>query len=184
MSKIMHKGILFDSQLEVDYYEYIESLEEVIFYKYHPKVPININLKNTYTPDFIVAYEDRIEIVETKGFNPYSKLKDDMIHNVMLEKTEQELRLWVEMNDIVARGKKVVYRKIKHLKSHGFVDYDFKNPNSALNNRRNKVKEQEQEIKELRGIIRDWERYYSYQNKKLTKSQQEWLDKFKKKEGK
>ena len=138
-------------------------------------------------------YDDRIEIVETKGFNPYSKMKDDMIHNIMLQKTEDELREWVLTNRaglyvldtmyFKNPSRKVIYRKIKHLQAYGFVDWDFKNPNTIANKRKEKINEQSIEIKDLRDFKKNAERYFRYHlkivnNEKLTKPQKEWYYKY------
>ena len=174
--KIQYDGIVFDSELEVDYYKHLK--EKHINFIYHPEVPIKLNAKNTYTPDFIVFYQDRIEIVETKGFNQYSFMKDNMIHNLMLEKSELELKRWLEENGLIAYAK-VVYKKIKYLKSFGWVDYDFKNPNTLANQRKNKIDQLTLELKEKNQLLHNYERYFKYQHlNKLTKKQQEWLINF------
>jgi hypothetical protein len=171
--KIQYDGILFDSELEVEYYKHL--CKEKVHFIYHPKVPIKLNAKNNYTPDFIVFYQDRIEIIETKGYSQYSFLKDNMIHNLMLEKSEIELKNWLEQNDLIAYGK-VVYKKIKYLKSYGWVDYDFKNPNTIANQRKNKIDQLTLELKKKNQLLHNYERYFKYQHlNKLTKKQQKWL---------
>ena len=194
MPKVKYDGITFDSDLEVEYYKYLkekQANDEIKAFFYHPQNPIQITRNNYYTPDFVVFYFGTIEIVETKGYNPYSKMKDDMIHQVMQSKTEQELREWVNSNyDFTLNGKtvncnsfRVVYRKIKYLKAYGFVDWDFKNPNTIANKRKEKINEQQDEIKALREFKKNAERYFKYQLKiqkdnKLTKTQREWLFKY------
>ena len=79
--------------------------------------------------------------------------------------------------------KKVVYRKIKYLKAYGFVDWDFKNPNTIANKRKEKINEQQDEIKALREFKKNAERYFKYHlkivnNEKLTKTQREWYFKY------
>lgn len=192
MGKVKYNDITFDSELEVEYYKYLQELYkngEVLDFLYHPKHPIQVTKNNSYTPDFVVVYADRIEIVETKGFNPYSKMKDDMIHSIMLQKTEDELREWVLTNRaglyvldtmyFKKPSRKVVYRKIKHLQAYGFVDWDFKNPNTIANKRKEKINDLSAEIKELRDFKKNAERYFKYhlkivKNEKLTKPQKEW----------
>lgn len=193
MPKVEYDGIKFDSELEVEYYKYLDEQWhrcEVKEFFYHPKVPIKITKNNYYTPDFVVFYYDgRIEIVETKGYNPYSKMKDDVIHQVMLGKSEQELRDWLQENyDAVFTYDKikvnfnsfrVSYKKIKYLKAYGFVDWDFKNLNTLANKRKVKINEQKDEIKELKDFKKNAERYFAYYVKlknmgKLTKAQREW----------
>ena len=191
MPKVKFDGIQFDSELEVEYYKYLEELlkkGEVITFSYHPAIPIQVTKNNSYTPDFVVFYwNSRIEIVETKGFNPYSKMRDDMIHNIMLQKTEQELRDWINENytfniygnSVNCNSYRVVYRKVKYLKAYGFVDWDFKNPNTIANKRKEKINEQQDEIKALKDFKKNAERYFTYYVKlknmgKLTKPQREW----------
>ena len=198
MPKVKYGDITFDSELEVEYYKYLQELYEkglIRAFFYHPAVPIKITKNNTYTPDFVVFYPVRIEIVEVKGYNPYSKMRDDMIHQVMLSKSEQELRDWLNENyDAVYDNKlqvnlncfRVAYRKIKYLKAYGFVDWDFKNPNTIANKRKEKINDLSTEIKELRDFKKDAERYFRYhikvvQNEKLTKPQKEWYYNYTKK---
>ena len=188
MAKVEYDGIEFDSQLEVDYYKYLCKLKadnfEIIDFEYHPKIPIQITKKNSYTPDFVVFYFDTIEIIETKGYNPYSKMKDDVTHQIMLQKSEQELRDWVYENyhskiRYNFYSFKIKYRKIKDLQAYGFVDWDFKNPNTLANKRKEKILSQKDEIKELKEFKKNAERYFTYYVKlknmgKLTKAQREW----------
>lgn len=199
MSKVKYDDITFDSELEVEYYKYLVELYEkgvITSFYYHPSIPIKITKNNTYTPDFVVFYMDnKIEIVETKGYNPYSKMRDDMIHQVMLSKPEQELRDWLNKNyDSVYDNKfqlkfnnyRVVYRKVKYLKAYGFVDWDFKNPNTIANKRKDKINDLSSEIKELRDFKKEAERYFRYHlkivnNEKLTKPQKEWYYNYTKK---
>ena len=177
--KVEYDGIKFDSDLEVNYYRYLKL--ENIYFRYHPRIPIRITKNNYYTPDFVVYYPDKdlCEIVETKGYNPYSKLRDDMIHQVMLTKTESELKEWLKENDYRYEGYTVKYRKIKFLKAYGFVDYDFKNPNTLANQRKEKIQELSSELKELRQFKKDTERYFKLHNKaKLTAQQKEFIAKY------
>ena len=199
MSKVKYDDITFDSELEVEYYKYLVELYAngvITSFYYHPSIPIKITKNNTYTPDFVVFYLDnKIEIVETKGYNPYSKMRDDMIHQVMQSKSEQELRDWLNKNyDSVYDNKfqlkfnnySVVYRKVKYLKAYGFVDWDFKNPNTIANKRKEKINDLSSEIKELRDFKKEAERYFRYHlkivnNEKLTKPQKEWYYNYTKK---
>ena len=199
MPKVKYDNITFDSELEVEYYKYLVELYEngvITSFYYHPSIPIKITKNNTYTPDFVVFYLDRrIEIVETKGYNPYSKMRDDMIHQVMKSKSEQELRDWLNKNyDSVYDNKfqlkfnnySVVYSKVKYIKAYGFVDWDFKNPNTIANKRKEKINDLSTEIKELRDFKKEAERYFRYHlkivnNEKLTKPQKEWYYNYTKK---
>jgi len=177
MGRILHDGILFDSQLEVDYYEMLKELK--VNFIYHPKTPIKLNSKTTYTPDFIVEYIDRIEIVETKGYNPYSKMKDEMIHNQMLDKSIEELNIYITSLNININNRLVIYKKYKYLKAYGFVDFNFKNPNTIANKRKEKIKSLENDKKASQKRLKDIERYFGYLKKeKLTKSQIEWVNAF------
>jgi hypothetical protein len=178
--KVEKYGIKFDSDLEVQYFEYLR--ENKIDFVYHPHTPIKLNSKNKYTPDFIVVYNDRIEIIETKGYSQFSFMKDNMIHNLMMEKTTDDLLEFLYNNDFVEPnvvGKDVIYRKIKYIKSYGWVDFDFKNPNTIANQRKNKINELTSELKEANNKVKKYERYLSYLFKdKLTKPQREWKEQF------
>ena len=192
MPKVKFDGIQFDSELEVEYYKCLDELwhkGEVLEILYHPKAIENLIGKRSYTPDFCVLYPDRIEIIETKGYNPYSKMIDDQIHNVMLSKNQWFLANYVagtrmywtrfEDWDRNIKNGNVVYKKLKYLKAYGFVDWDFKNPNTIANKRKEKINDLSTEIKALRDFKKDAERYFRYhikvvQNEKLTKPQKEW----------
>ena len=192
MPKVKYGDITFDSELEVEYYKCLDELwhkGEVLEILYHPKAIENLVGKRSYTPDFCVLYPDRIEIVETKGYNPYSKMIDDQIHNVMLSKNQWFLANYVagtrmywtrfEDWDRNIKNGNVVYKKLKYLKAYGFVDWDFKNPNTIANKRKEKINDLSTEIKELRDFKKDAERYFRYHikvvnNEKLTKPQKEW----------
>lgn len=177
MSKVSYNGIKFDSDLEINYYKLLQELmekKEVIRFTYHPKQIPNFAGKRAYTPDFIVEYPDRIEIVETKGFNAYSKLIDDTIHTLMQQKSLEWLQNYVGQNGYDS-SKNTIYKKIKYLQRFGFVDFDFKNPNTLANQRKAKIDELEQENKELRTFKREAIRYITYLKKsKLTKRQEEF----------
>lgn len=183
MGKVNYNGITFDSELEVEYYKYLDSRNDILRFKYHPKQIPNFVGKRSYTPDFIVQYQDHWEIVECKGYNPYSKMIDDQIHNVMLSKSEQWLREYIQYNGYYCLDVPVKYVKVKYLKAYGFVDWDFKNPNTLANQRKEKILSQKEEIKELKDFKKNAERYFGYHlkivnNEKLTKSQKEWYYKY------
>ena len=196
MPKVKYDNITFDSELEVEYWKYLKEHGEengVRAFFYHPKVPIKITKNNSYTPDFVIFYDAGIEIIETKGYNPYSKMRDDMIHQVMLAMPEESLREWIGKNftsagfwamfPVSLHEFRVRYKKIKYLKAYGFVDWDFKNPNTIANKRKEKINEQSTEIKALSDFKKNAERYFRYHlkivnNEKLTKPQKEWYYKY------
>lgn len=199
--KIKFEGIEFDSELEVEYYKYLKEKliknEEVIYFIYHP-IPLNMGKTGVYTPDFIVFYNDKIEVIETKGYNPYSKARDATIHSLMLDKTEDELRKYVKeafyestaekwVQDKILRlgclinEVKVEYKKIKHLNKFGWVDFSFKNPNTRVNKQKAKINDLEAELKELRAFKKDTLKYftlYNTTNKKLTVKQCEFMSNY------
>ena len=177
--KVEYNGKNFDSELEVEYYKYLEERTDVLRFIYHPKQIPNFVGKRSYTPDFIVQYQDHWEIVECKGYNPYSKMIDDQIHTIMQQKDETWLRSYIQFNGYYCIDIPVKYVKVKYLKAYGFVDWDFKNPNTIANKRKAKIEEQSSEIKELREFKKNAERYFKYHLKivnqeKLTKQQREW----------
>lgn len=184
MPKIKYNGITFDSELEANYYAYLQAAQrsgEVEEFTYHPPYPFyHLVGKRDYTPDFIVREADGfITIVETKGYNPYSKMIDDQIHNVMQSLDDDRLVNFLENNGFNTKGYLCRYRKIKYLKAYGFVDWDFKNPNTIANKRKEKINDLEVELKELKEFKKNMLRYLAYhkkivENQKLTKSQKEW----------
>lgn len=181
--KVEYNGKTFDSELEVEYYKYLEERTNILRFIYHPKQIPNFVGKRSYTPDFIVQYQDHWEIVECKGYNPYSKMIDDQIHTIMQQKDETWLRSYIQFNGYYCIDIPVKYVKVKYLKAYGFVDWDFKNPNTIANKRKAKINDLSSEIKELREFKKNAERYFKYhlkvvKNEKLTKTQKEWYYKY------
>lgn len=180
--KTNYNGIVFDSDLEVEYYKYLIDLSSKIdlTFIYHP-IPITLTRSDRYTPDFIVEYQDRIEIIETKGYNQFSASRDKMIHALMRAKDEEELKIYLLENSIVAGSKKVIYRKIKYLKSFGWVDFEFKNPNTLSNQRKVKIQELEEKLKNISNELKNCKRYITLSSKtNLTAVQKRWMEDFKK----
>ena len=183
MPKVNYNGKTFDSELEVEYYKCLEERTDILRFIYHPKQIPNFVGKRSYTPDFIVQYQDHWEIVECKGYNPYSKMIDDQIHTIMQQKDETWLRSYIQFNGYYCIDIPVKYVKVKYLKAYGFVDWDFKNPNTIANKRKAKINDLSSEIKDLREFKKNAERYFKYhlkivKNEKLTKPQKEWYYKY------
>lgn len=189
--KINYENIVFDSELEMNYFIYLK--ENNIKYLYQDKYrdkPIKINLgrRKTYVPDYIIFDEENkvIKIIELKGYAKWSANEDNNIMDFMKNKVltdKQFLIDWLVSLDINVCGYDIDYQRLKHLKNFGFVDFDFKNPNTLSNQRKNKIIELEQEIKENKEYRKNVERYFSYlrnikNGKKLTKAQIEWKNKF------
>lgn len=178
---IENKEIQFDSELELNYYKYLLDLKkcgDVMGFKYHPS-SLQILKNNKYTPDFIVEFTDEIKVIETKGYNQFSFQRDNLIHTMMMSKTEEELKAYVSSNGF-AGDKKTSYQKIKYVKAFGYVDFSFKNPNTLANQRKAKVNELDAENKALKKEIKMWERYYKliHQDKKLTPKQADFVSEF------
>lgn len=187
MPKVRYDNINFDSELEVEYYKYLkENNIRFMYQNEYKNNPIKINLgrRKTYTPDFIVFDDENkiIKIIELKGYAKWSANEDNNIMDFMKNKvaTDKDFLIeWLAQLDIDTRGWDIDYSRLKHLKAYGFVDFNFKNPNSISNQRKNKIIELEKEIKELELYKKNVERYFGYLRKdKLTKQQQEWKLKF------
>lgn len=187
MPKVNYDNISFDSELEVEYYKYLkENNIRFMYQNEYKNNPIKINLgrRKTYTPDFIVFDDENkiIKIIELKGYAKWSANEDNNIMDFMKNKvaTDKDFLIeWLVQLDIDTRGWDIDYSRLKHLKAYGFVDFNFKNPNSISNQRKNKIIELEKEIKELELYKKNVERYFGYLRKdKLTKQQQEWKLKF------
>lgn len=178
--KITYNEKSFDSELEVEYYKYLQENDEVIDFTYHPTQIPNLVFKRSYTPDFIVEYEDRIEVIETKGYNPYSFRIDDAIHSAMLSKDEMWLKDYVAENGFESEDKEVIYRKIKKLIKYGWVDFDFKNPNTLSSKRKEKVINLKCENQILKTRLKDYDRYFKLTiiKDKRTKKQEQWIEAF------
>ena len=192
MGKLFYKNIAFDSELEVNYYKELEQKKitgEVVKFIYHPHQIPNLVGKRSYTPDFIVDYGNKIEIVETKGYNPYSKMIDDAIHATMQSKSEDWLIHYLVdegcyyLFELIQNNVKVSYRKLKYLQAYGFVDWDFKNPNTVANKRKEKINRLSTEISDFKTFKKNADRFFTYfvkikKNGKLTKQQLEWYNNF------
>lgn len=187
MPKVRYDNIIFDSELEVEYYKYLkENNIRFMYQNEYKNIPIKINLgrRKTYTPDFIVFDDENkiIKIIELKGYAKWSANEDNNIMDFMKNKvaTDKDFLIeWLAQLDIDTRGWDIDYSRLKHLKAYGFVDFNFKNPNTISNQRKNKIIELEKEIKELELYKKNVERYFGYLRKdKLTKQQQEWKLKF------
>lgn len=189
--KIYIDGIRYDSELEIEYLNYLK--ENNIKYIYQDKyrhTPIKINLgrRKTYVPDFIIFDEENkiIKIIELKGYAKWSANEDNNIMDFMKNKVltdKQFLINWLVSLDINVCGYDIDYQRLKHLKGFGFVDYNFKNPNTLSNQRKNKIIELEEELKKANLYKKNVERYFSYlrnikNGKKLTKQQLEWKNQF------
>lgn len=185
--KVKYKDIELDSEQELLYYKKLE--EEGIRFVYQnefKKKPIEINLgrRKHYTPDFIVVDYDKmiITIVELKGYAKWSANEDDNICNFMKNKAKYDRQFlvdWLRYVGIPVGKCEVQYQRLKYNKTYGFVDYDWKNPNSISNQRKIKLEALTKELKEANEKIKNYERYFSYLHKeKLTKSQREWKDRF------
>ena len=185
MARVEYDGITFDSEWEKDYYIYLKEELKADFIKYHPEPIFDLVARKKYTPDFIYCKEDTISVVEVKGgYNPYANhFQDDMIHKEMKAKDYRWLYNYFWKNGIKFTHSEdgyydLKYEKVKKLKK-GWVDYDFKNPNTIAKKRKEKINDLSTEIKELRDFKKDAERYFRYQikivqNEKLTKPQKEW----------
>ena len=192
MAKVEYDGITFDSEWEKDYYIYLKEELKADFIKYHPEPIFDLVARKKYTPDFIYCKEDTISVVEVKGgYNPYANhFQDDMIHKEMKAKDYRWLYNYFWKNGINFANSEdgyydLKYEKVKKLKK-GWVDYDFKNPNTIANKRKEKINDLSSEIKELRDFKKEAERYFRYHlkivnNEKLTKPQKEWYYNYTKK---
>ena len=185
MSKVLYDEIMFDSEWEKDYYCYLKNELKVDFIKYHPDPIFDLVARKQYTPDFIYIKGDTYSVVEVKGnYNPFANhFQDDMIHKEMKAKNYRWLYNYFWKNGINFRISEdgyydLKYEKVKKLKQ-GWVDYDFKNPNTIANKRKEKINEQNVELKELRKFKKDTIRYFSLHNKsKLTANQKEFIAKY------
>lgn len=188
--KETYKNRTFDSTLEIQYFQFLEENNIRFLYQdQYKNKPIKINLgrRKTYTPDFIVFDDINkiIKIIELKGYAKWSANEDNNIMDFMRNKvaTDKDFLIsWLCEIDIDTRGWDIEYYRLKHLKSFGWVDYDFKNPNTIANKRKAKINELEIEIKELKEYKKNVQRYFSYLSKsdKLNKQQKEWKLNFEK----
>lgn len=189
--KETYKNRIFDSALEVEYFKYLEDNKKRFLYQdeyKHRPIKINLGRRKTYVPDFIVFDDDEkiVTIIEMKGYAKWTANEDNNIMDFMKNKVEYDkdfLISWLVSLDLDICGYDIEYQRLKHLKGIGFVDYNYKNPNSRVNVLRRNKEELEVELKELKLYKKNIERYFGYlrkykQEKKLTKDQLQWLLKF------
>ena len=187
MARVTFDNITFDSEWEKDYYIYLKEELKADDIIYHPEPIYDLVARKQYTPDFIYTKwsTNTISVVEVKGnYNPFANhFQDDMIHKEMKAKDYRWLYNYFWKNGIILKqpdneAYNLKYEKVKKLKQ-GWVDYDFKNPNTIANKRKEKINEQSTEIKALSDFKKNAERYFRYHlkivnNEKLTKPQREW----------
>ncbi len=186
VSKIYYDNLSFDSEWEKEYYIYLRDVVKAEGIWRDLVAIKGLMGRDKYTPDFIYLKDKVFHIVEVKGnYNPYANhFQDDMIHREMKTKNQQFLRYYVANNGISTYfDNTFVYEKIKKLKAHGWVDYEWKNPNTLSNQRKAKITELEQSMKEINKRLKDYERFVDYvlkiqDGQKLTKQQREWYMNF------
>ena len=186
--KVNYNGIIFDSELEVAYYQWLQEIGiEFVYqdkYKKNP-IPINLGRRKTYTPDFITYdwHSKTITIIELKGYAKWTANEDNNIMDFMKHQVAENpsyLIDWLKSNNLYREGYKVEYARLKHLKGTGFVDYNYKNPNSLSNKRKAKIQELESELKELKQFKKETLRYFKLylSDKKKTQKQYEYLGQY------
>ena len=179
MSKVNYDGYTFDSEWERDYYIYLTTKLKADKVIYHPEAIYGLMARKQYVPDFIYVKDNIISVVEVKGnYNPFANhFQDEMLHKEMKAKDRHWLEIYFSLkNNIKVHDTDILkYEKVKKLKQ-GWVDYDFKNPNTIANKRKEKISELEDELRELKDFKKDAERLFRYHfsKKKLTKKQNEW----------
>lgn len=183
--KTNYNDIEFDSDLEAEYYKYLQTNN--IRFKYqneYSRTPIKISLgrRKTYTPDFVV-YDDenkKIRIIETKGYAKWSANEDNNIMDFMKYQVSENpafLISWLKEANLYEEGYSLEYQRIRYNKTFGWVDYNFKNPNTLANKRKEKIKELELEVKSLQKFQKDTIKYFKLMKstKKRSLSQSEFI---------
>ncbi len=190
MAKVKYDGITFDSEWEKDYYIHLKDEVKADFIKYHPEPIFDLMARKQYTPDFIYVKDDTISVVEVKGnYNPFANhFQDEMIHKEMKAKNYRWLYNYFYKNNIKFSHPEdgyydLKYEKVKYLQAHGWVDYDWKNPNTRVNQQKAKINDLSAELKELKEFKKNALRYFGYSlklitGKKLTKSQAAWQNNY------
>lgn len=188
--KINYDNLTFDSELEIKYYQSLKDNDaDFVYQNVYKNKPIKINLgrRKTYTPDFVVYDNDlkQIVVTELKGYAKWSANEDNNICDFMKNKAETDkefIKDWLTSNNLMKKGYTIVFKRLKFLKSYGFVDYDFKNPNTIAKKRLDKIKKLDASVHDLTKELDDFKRYYRYKKKvKLNGSQVKWLREFEKK---
>ena len=129
---ISYDGFIFDSTLELDFYKIIKSLDKLKIVKTQLKYNyIYDNKKWTYNPDFMITYNDKQYIVETKGLhffknhdktqrmiNPYIKktdplkqYKDDKVEAKHLCMLENKVYIITDITEISAFLEYIDYKE-------------------------------------------------------------------------
>lgn len=188
MGKVNYDGLSFDSEWEKEFYLHL--INDLGISKnniWRNILPITgLIARKRYTPDFIYLKNKTFHIIEVKGnYNPYANhFQDEMIHKEMKNKTKDDLREYISINGIDTYfDDKFIYEKVKFLKAYGWVDYDWKNPNTRVSQQKAKINDLSTELKELKEFKKNTMRYFGYSlklitGKKLTKSQIAWQNNY------
>lgn len=175
-----YNGIEFSSQIGLSYYK--EMLEKDFVLTIYTNIKYPLSKKyGGYYPMFIIEYNNHYEIIDVRSYANSSNSKAVTISNEIKEKTPQELRDYVSNNIGFECGKPCIYRKLRYIKTLGFVDFNFNANEAKKEKKKEEDKTLREELKELRAKVREFDKFINLMNKgdKLKRDEKRWLNEFK-----
>lgn len=175
-----YDGKKFKSAKDLIYYKELLENDNVLTIYMNIKEPL-IKKYGNYTPTFIVEYGTHYELIDIVLYTSPSKSKTILIMNEIAQKSPLELQEYASTVLGYKCEKRVIYRKLRYIKSLGFVNYDYDYREEKKQKLKQEVKSIYEEVKTLRAQVREYERFINLMNKgdKLRRDEKRWLNEFK-----
>lgn len=175
-----YDGKKFKSTKDLIYYKELLENDNVLTIYMNIKEPL-IKKYGNYTPTFIVEYKTHYELVDIVLYTSPSKSKTILIMNEIAQKSSLELEEYISSALGYKCEKRVIYRKLRYIKSLGFVNFDYDYREEKKQKQKQEIKSIYEEVKTLRAKVREYERFITLMNKgdKLRRDEKRWLNEFK-----
>ena len=175
-----YDGKKFKSTKDLIYYKELLENDNVLTIYMNIKEPL-IKKYGGYTPTFIVEYKTHYELVDIVLYTSPSKSKTILILNEIAQKSSLELEEYISTALGYKCEKRVIYRKLRYIKSLGFVNFDYDYREEKKQKQKQEIKSIYEEVKSLRAQVREYEKFINLMNKgdKLRRDEKRWLNDFK-----
>lgn len=175
-----YDGKKFKSTKDLIYYKELLENDDVLTIYMNIKEPL-IKKYGNYTPTFIVEYKTHYELVDIVLYTSPTKSKTILILNEIAQKSPLELEEYISSALGYKCDKRVIYRKLRYVKSLGFVNYDYDYREEKKRKQKQEIKSIYEEVKILRAKVREYEKFINLMNKgdKLRRDEKRWLNEFK-----
>lgn len=175
-----YNGIEFKSEKDLLYYKELLDNDEVLTIYTQIKEPL-IKKYGGYKPTFIVEYKTHYELVDIVIYTSATKSKTILMLNEIAQKSLLELQEYISTALGYKCEKRVIYRKLRYIKSLGFVNFDYDYREDKKLKQKQEIKSIYEEVKSLRAKVREYERFITLMNKgnKLRRDEKRWLNEFK-----